>query len=135
MNPRVLAALLAVAVLASAASAAGGSSPRALLLQQASLFKEGKWRAMYATFTPRFRRSCSYTKFATQQGRVRRELGTNFQLQGIRVRRETATRAIVAYRFVRNGKTIAAVTLRDRDVYTRIGSSWYDELDRVSACA
>ena len=135
MTSRVLAALLAVALLASAASAAGGSSPSARLQQQASLFKQGKWRAMYATFTPRFRRSCSYAKFATQQRRVRRELGTNFQLQGIRVRRATATRAIVAYRFVRNGKTIAAITLRDRDVYTRIGPSWYDELDRVSACA
>jgi len=30
--------------------------------------------------------------------------------------------------------TVAQVTLGNRDVYTKIRSRWYDELDRVSAC-
>ena len=61
-------------------------------------------------------------------------LGTNFELRGIQVRMETPRRAIVAYRFVKNGQTIASVTFRHRDVYAKIGARWYDELDRVSAC-
>jgi hypothetical protein len=89
---------------------------------------------MYATYTSRFRRSCPYSRFVANQRAARRSLGTRFSLTGIQVRMETATRAIVAYRFVRDGRTIGQVRLRDRDVYTRIGSRWYDELDRVSTC-
>ncbi len=130
----VLAVVLAAPATVSGSSSSTTTDVRAVLLKQSQLFKQGKWRAMYATYTPRFRRSCPYPTFVSQQREARRLVGTNFQLRGIRVRVETARRAIVAYSFVRNGKTIASVTLKDRDVYTRIGSRWYDELDRVSAC-
>ncbi len=130
----VLAVALAAPATVSGASSGAAADVRAVLLEQSQLFKQGKWRAMYATYTPRFRRSCPYSKFVSQQREGRRILGMNFQLRGIRVRVETARRAIAAYSFVRNGKTIASVAFRDRDVYTRIGSRWYDELDRVSAC-
>jgi hypothetical protein len=133
MSLRILIAVLVVALLAPAASAQR-STPRATILQQVSLFKQAKWRAMFATYTPRARRICSYSRFVAVQRENRRLLGTNFQLSGIRVRNETATRAIVAYRFVRNGRTLAEVTFRHRDVYTKIGSRWFDELDRVSGC-
>ena len=130
---RVVAALLAVAALAPIASAQG-TSPRATLLQQAAQVKQAKWRAMYATYTPRFRRSCPYSRFVQNGRQTRSILGTNFELRGIQVRMETPRRAIVAYRFVKNGQTIASVTFRHRDVYAKIGARWYDELDRVSAC-
>ncbi len=131
-------ALAALAVVlaapASVASTSQAAEVRAVLVKQAGLLKEGRWRAMYATYTPRFRRSCPYAKFVSQSRQTRQILGPNFKLQGISVRAETATRAIVAYRFVRDGRTIAQVTLKHRDVYVKIGSRWYDELDRVSAC-
>jgi hypothetical protein len=134
MAVRILIAVLALALVAPAASAPSASTPRATILQQVSLFKQGKWRAMYATYTPRFRRSCSYAKFVQAQRQVRGILGTNFELRGIQVRYETGRRAVIAYTFVRNGQTIGRVTFRNRDVYAKIGSRWYDELDRVSTC-
>jgi hypothetical protein len=133
MSLRVAVAVLALAVLAPLASAQG-TSPRATLLQQATQVKQAKWRAMYGTYTPRFRRSCSYPRFVQNSRQVRRILGPNFQVRGIQVRMETARRAIVAYRFVRDGRTVASVTFGHRDVYVKSGPRWYDELDRVSAC-
>lgn len=125
MTLRLFLAGLVVALLAPAALAQG-STPKATITQQASLFKQGKWKALYATYTPRFRRACPYSRFVTGQRRARSVLGTNFQLAGIRVRMETRTRAVVAYRFVRNGQTIANVTFSHRDLYVKIGSRWYD---------
>ena len=128
-------ALVVVALGLLASPALGqGTSPRATLLQQATQVKQARWRAMYATYTPRFRRSCPYSKFVQNARQTRRILGTNFQLRGIQARLESARRAIVAYRFVVNGRTVAAMTFQHRDVYVKIGSRWYDELDRVSAC-
>jgi hypothetical protein len=129
----VILAGLAVALLAPVASAQR-STPRATILQQAALLKQEKWRAMYATYTPRFRRSCPYARFLRNARETRRALGPNFELRQIQTRLETASRAIVAYSFVRNGRTLARVTFAHRDVYRKIGSRWYDELDRLSAC-
>lgn len=129
----VLLALLAPSAV-TGASTQRAQDPKTTLLKQAALMKQAKWREMYATYTPRFRRNCPYAKFVAQARQTRQILGTRFQLRGIQVRLETASRAIIAYRFVRDGRTIAAVTLKHRDVYRLIGSRWYDELDRVSAC-
>ena len=133
MTLRFVIAAAAVALLAPVALAQS-STPKGTLIQQASLFKQGKWRAMYATYTPRYRRACPYARFVAMQRQARRLVGTNFRIQGVQVRRETSSRAIVAYRFVRGASTIARVSFLDRDVYTRIGSRWYDELDRTSFC-
>jgi hypothetical protein len=130
---RAVTAVFLVAFLAPIASAQG-TSPRATLLQQATQMKQAKWRAMYATYTPRFRRACPYSRFVQASRQTRTILGTNFQIRGIQVRIETPRRAIVAYTFVGNGQAIARVTFRHRDVYVKSGSRWYDELDRVSAC-
>ena len=133
--------VIAVAVAALAAPAAvSGAAPgeptavRTMLLRQATLLKQAKWREMYAMYTQRFRRSCPYARFVRQGRQTRQLLGTRFQLRGIQVRVETPMRAIVAYRFVRDGQTLAAVAFRHRDVYTKIRGRWLDELDRVSAC-
>ena len=129
----VVVSLIAVAVLVPVASAQR-ATPRATLLQQASLLKQAKWRAMYATYTARFRRNCPYARFVRNGQQTRQAIGTSFQLRDIRVRFETQTRAIVAYSFVRNGRTLARVTFRHRDVYAKIGPRWFDQLDRVSTC-
>ena len=132
MTLRAVIVVLTIALLAPVASAQR-ATPRATILQQTSLLKQGKWRAMYATFTPRFRRSCPYSTFAAQGRELRRSLG-NYQLRDIRVRNETATRAILAYSFVRNGRTLGRITFSHRDVYVKIGGRWLDERDRVTAC-
>jgi hypothetical protein len=137
MALRVVLALAVLALLAPPAVSGAqqqGQNPRATILRQVALFKQANWRAMYATYTPRFRRSCPYARFVRNSRQTRGVLGRNFELRGIRVRLESARRALLAYRFVRNGRTIAEVTFRHRDVYVRIGSRWFDELDRVSAC-
>jgi hypothetical protein len=133
MTLRVLIAILVLTLLVPVASAQR-TTARATLLQQATHVKQAKWRAMYATYTPRFRRSCPYARFVQNGRQIRRILGTDFQVRGIQVRMETARRAVLAYRFVRGGRTIATVTFRHRDVYVKSSSRWYDELDRVSAC-
>jgi len=139
MTLRVIGIAAALFALSAPATASVSFPPqeakvKAVLVNQATLFKQGRWRAMYATYTPRFRRNCSYTRFVAQQRQTRRILGTRFTLQITRIRVESTTRAIAAYRFVKNGRVVAQVTLRNRDVYTRIRSRWYDELDRVSSC-
>jgi hypothetical protein len=133
MTLRVGLAVLA-AILLVPAALAQSATPKATINQQATLLKQAKWRAMYATYTARFKRSCPYSRFVTGSRQTRSVLGSNFQLRDIRVRMETPRRALVAYRFVKSGRTVATVTFAHRDVYVKIGSRWYDELDVVSNC-
>jgi hypothetical protein len=138
MAVRVVLALAVLALLAppavSGAHEQRAQHPRTTLLRQASLLKQAKWREMYATYTARFRRSCPYPTFVRNSRRTRQLLGPEFELRGIRVRMETASRALLAYTFARGRRTIATVTFQHRDVYVLIGSRWFDELDRVSTC-
>jgi hypothetical protein len=123
-----------IAVAAVPIASAQGTTPRATLLQQAQLLKQAKWRAMYATLTPGFRRACPYARFVQNSRQTRQALGANFQVRNIQVRNETPTRAIVAYMFFKDGRAIARVTLAHRDVYVKLRGRWYDQLDRVSGC-
>jgi hypothetical protein len=138
MALRVTLAIAVLALLAppavSGAHEQGAQDPRATIRLQASLLKQAKWREMYATYTPRFRRSCTYARFVRNGRQTRQILGPEFELRGIRVRMETRTRALLAYTFARGRRTLARVTFQHRDVYVRIGSRWFDELDRVSTC-
>jgi hypothetical protein len=136
---RVLALSLVAAVLIAPAGFARASSPqgevRAALLHQARLFKKQRWRALYTqTTTARLRAACPYARFVRAQRLNYAILGRNFQLRGIRVRVLAPTRAIVAYTFARNGASIVRVSLRDRDLYVKVGRRWLDETDRVSDC-
>jgi hypothetical protein len=117
-----------------ASQSSDAAEVRAVLLRQSDLSKQGRWRAMYKTYTPRFRERCPFARFVADQRAVRKELGTRFSLRGIRVR-VRGGQATVAYKAVApNGRTLGGVTLADGDRYTRIGGRWYDEYDRVSAC-
>jgi hypothetical protein len=133
MTLRVGLAVL-VAVLLVPVALAQSATPKAAINQQAALLKQAKWRAMYATYTARFKRACPYQRFVVGQKQTRSILGSNFQLRDIRVRMETPRRALVAYRFVKGGRTVATVTFAHRDTYVKIGSRWFDELDIVSNC-
>jgi hypothetical protein len=117
-----------------ASSATDASEVRAVFDQQTRLFKQGRWQAMYRLYTPRYRARCPFARFVDDQRSVRRMLGTRFSFRGFRVR-VRGTRATIAYRAVTSsGRTIAAVTFADGDLYVRLGGRWYDEYDPVSEC-
>jgi hypothetical protein len=108
---------------------------KATVLQQARLQNEGRFRAMYALFTPKFRANCPFARFAQIALAHRRAWGVGFRVENIRVRFQSPTTALVASRFVRrNGQTIGVATFRTGDVYVKIGPQWYDEYDRVTHC-
>jgi hypothetical protein len=132
---------LSLALFAAAPTFGGAAAPpdatavRSVLLRQASLLKQGKWRAMYATYTPRFRTRCPYALFVRGSQQTRRFLGPNFRVDRIVVRVQPGgRRALAGYRFLRNGRAIVTVRLSDGDAYAKIGSRWLDDYDRVSAC-
>jgi hypothetical protein len=130
-----LAVMLAVPAVVSAAAPSDTAAVRSVLLRQAALMKQGKWRQMYATYTPRFRGRCPYARFVRGGQQTRRILGPNFRLDQIQIRLGPGgRRALAAYRFVRNGRPLVAVRFSDGDTYVKIGNRWFDELDRVSAC-
>jgi hypothetical protein len=130
-----LALLLAVPALGGAAAPSDATAVRAVLLRQASLMKQGKWRQMYATFTPRYRARCPFATFVRHGQQSRVLLGSSFRVDRIQVRvRPGGRQALAAYRFVRNGRPLAAVRFSHGDVYAKIGNRWFDEFDRVSSC-
>jgi hypothetical protein len=117
-----------------ASSATDAAEVRAVVDRQTRLFKQGRWQALYRLYTPRYRARCPFARFVDDLRSVRRELGTRFSFRDVRVR-VRGTRATIAYRAVTSsGRTVAAVTFADGDVYVRLGGRWYDEYDPVSAC-
>lgn len=136
MRALLLAAVLAlVLVIPSVAGARGGEDVkalRALLQQQTTLLKQGKFRAMYALTTRRFRNRCRYARFVRSQRADRRRLGPTAQVDRIQVRFLTARRAIVAYRFLKRGRPFVWVRFSRRDLHAKVGSRWYDEYDRIA---
>jgi hypothetical protein len=125
---------IAAAGSGQASSATDAAEVRAVFDQQTRLFKQGRWKAMYRLYTPRYRARCPFARFVDDQRSVRRELGTRFSFRDVRVR-VRGTRATIAYRGVTSsGRTVATVTFADGDIYVRLGGRWYDEYDPVSEC-
>jgi hypothetical protein len=130
-----LAVVLVVPAVGGAAAPSDTTAVRSVLLSQASLMKQGRWRQMYATYTPRYRARCPYSQFVQNGRQSRALLGPNFRLDRIQVRiRPGGRQALVSYRFVRNGRPLATVRFDHGDLYAKIGNRWFDEFDRVSAC-
>jgi hypothetical protein len=130
-----LALILMLAVPAGAADL-GATSPRAAILKQAQLFRQGKFRIKYrTTYTANFRARCPYSRYVADQRYGRRIMGPNFRLRDIRVRFQPPAQALVAYKYVSgDGKRAVTVTFRDGDLYVKQGSFWFDEYDRVTTC-
>ena len=114
----------------------GPTTPRAAILYQAKLFREGKFRVKYlTTYTANFRARCSYARYLADQRYGRRIMGPRFTLRDVRVRLRSPTRALLAYRYVSgDGRWVVAVTFKDGDVYVKQGRFWYDEHDNVTHC-
>jgi hypothetical protein len=134
-----IAVMLVVALLLVAPAAAtpqsGADGAKAVLITQARLFAQGKFRVMYeSTYTPNYRARCPWRTFQQGQSGLRRYLGVRFTVRDVRARILSARQALLAYRFVRaNGQTALVVTFRQHDLYAKIGNRWYDERDR-SGC-
>lgn len=130
----VLVCLLALGVPAFA-DAAGGKDVRAiraLLQQRLTLLKQGKFRQVYALSTPAFRRGCAYPRFLRRARELRRRLGPTAVVDRIRVDFKTRRRAVVEYRYLKNGKPFMWVRFRKGDVYAKLGTRWYDEYDAIA---
>ena len=130
----VLALVVALA-LPTLAGARGGEDVRAiraLLHQQMTLLKQGKYRAMYARTTQRYRANCRYVKFVAVNRRLRRALGPTALVDRIQVKFLTARRAHVAYRFLKNRRPYRWVTFSRRDEYLKVGRRWFDDYDRIA---
>lgn len=133
---RALVLAVAVVLITPALGGARGGPDvralRALVHQQLTLVKAGRFRAAYALTTPGFRARCPYVKFVRKGRETRRRLGPTAQVDRILVQFSTRRRALVQYRFLKNRTPFVRVRFRDRDRYTKIGSRWYDEYDRVA---
>jgi hypothetical protein len=133
---RALALALVVALaLPTLAGARGGEDVkaiRALLHQQMTLLKQGKYRAMYARTTQRYRANCRYVKFVAVNRRLRRALGPTALIDRIQVKFLTDKRAHVAYRFLKNRRPYRWVRFSRQDAYTKVVRRWFDDYDNLA---
>jgi hypothetical protein len=133
---RVVVLVLVVALAMPAIAGARGGEDvraiRALLQQRMTLLKQGKYRAMYALTTQRYRANCRYVKFVAVNRKLRRALGRTALVDRIRVKFLAARRAHVAYRFLKNRRPYRWVGFNRRDAYTKVGRRWFDDYDGLA---
>jgi hypothetical protein len=139
VRPAIAAALLLVCVASAAAAprpVRGGADHVAitkLLQRQTAHFNAGRWQALWLTYTPRFRRGCSYRLWRREQQALRRAIGARIKVRGIRVR-VTRRRAAVSYTLLLGDRGIVVVRPQQPDLYVRIGRRWLDEGDGITTC-
>ena len=131
----VVLALVAALALPAIAGARGGEDVRAiraLMQQRMTLLKQGKYRAMYALTTQRYRANCRYVKFVAVNRRLRRALGPTALVDRIQVKFLAARRAHVAYRYLKNRRPYRWVGFSRRDAYAKVGRRWFDDYDQLA---
>jgi hypothetical protein len=136
----VRAAVVVFGVLVLAVPSVGGAGGgedvkalRALLQKQLTLTKQGQFRVMYRTTTTRrFRVRCPYRRFARRALAAQAALGRTAQVDRILARFLSQRRALLSYRFLKNGRPVGRVRFSDRDLYAKVGSRWYDDHDRLA---
>jgi hypothetical protein len=133
--------LVATALAAPAASARPAASDSdattvaALLRRQTTLFNAARWRALWATFTPRFRGRCAYRLWLAEQRALKQLLGGGkLAARNIRVR-VSGRRAYASYVLVLGRAGRSVVKPPKLDLYVKVGSRWLDEGDRVTTCS
>ena len=133
----VLLAILIALALPTLAGARGGADVRAiraLLHQEMTLLKQGKYRSMYFLTTQRYRANCPYVRFVAKKRALRKALGPTALVDRIQVKFLAANRAHVAYRFLKNRRPSRWVAFSRRDAHTNVGRRWLDDYDRL-ACS
>ena len=130
----VLAFVLALSLPAFGGARGGADvrAIRALLHKQLTLVQQGKFRQLYALTTAALRRRCPYARFVRGAREVRRAIGPNSNVDRILVDFKANRRAVVQYRFLKNRKPFIRVRFSDGDLYTKLGTRWYDEYDAVT---
>ena len=136
--PAVAVALaLAFAAGASDAPARGAASDATvvakLLRTQTGHFNAGRWRALWRTYTPKFRRGCSYTLWLREQRAAQALVGARLSVRSIRVR-VSGRRALVSYVMVLGDRGYSVVKPPRADLYVKIGRRWLDEGDQITLC-
>jgi hypothetical protein len=116
----------------SSTSASEAPKVRAVLLYQVGLFNQARWRALWRTYTPRVHSRCSYSRFVAGMKPIRAAVG-RVALRNLAIR-VTGQRASVVYLIVGHGKVVGGATVRNPDVYTRIGGRWFDDIDADGRC-
>jgi hypothetical protein len=128
-------ALVVALVVPTLAGARGGADVRAIravLHQQMTLLKQGKYRSMYALTTQRYRANCPYVKFVATNRALRQKLGPTALVDRIQVKFLAAKQAQVAYRFLKNRRPYLWVRFGQRDTYTKVGRRWFDDYDGIA---
>ena len=125
--------LLALGALAAAltlpASAAAPTTPGATLKLEIALLKAGKWQQLYQLYTAKFRQMCPYAKWVAQGKAVQ----DDFKPVTLKITKTAITgkRALLDYQFLISGKV---VNKTKGDLFVKVGSGWYDEVDKVTSC-
>jgi len=135
----VICSCLALASLASQAavgrsnaSASEATKVRAQLLYEVGLFNQARWQQLWQTYTPRVRRGCSYRRFVAGMKSIRAHYGrATVRNVAVRVRGQ---RASVVYQIIAHGKIAGGATARNPDIFARIGSRWFDDVDADGLC-
>ena len=134
----VLVAACALAPAATARPAAPHSDATtvaALLRRQTTLWNAARWRALWATFTPRFRGRCQYRLWLDEQRAMKQLLaGGKLSVRSIRVR-VNGRRAHASYVLVLGRVGRSVVKPPKLDLYVKVGSRWLDEGDRITTCS
>ena len=133
----LLVAALAVAAFAATASpAATPPDARAvatLLRQQTAHFNAGRWRQLWATYTPRFHRTCSYRLWLREQRATKAFVGGRVAVRAVRVRLTSRSRAR-ELRLLLGRQGYAVVRPPRDDLYVKIRGRWRDEGDQITTC-
>lgn len=130
---------LALAGLASQAavgesetSTSEAAKVRAQLLYEVGLFNQARWQQLWQTYTPRVRRGCSYPRFVAGMKSIRAHYGrATVRNVAVRVRGQ---RASVLYQIIAHGKVAGGATAKNPDIFARIGSRWFDDVDPDGLC-
>jgi hypothetical protein len=120
------------AVGGSNASASEATKVRAQLLYEVGLFNQARWQQLWRAYTPRVRRGCSYGRFVAEMKSIRAHYGRlSVRNVAVRVR---GHRASVVYQIIGHGKVVGAAKPGDPDIFARIGSRWFDDVDADGLC-
>ena len=125
----LLALAASAAALAFPAAAAAPGTPKGTLTLEVSYLKAGQFQKVYALYTSKFHTMCPYAKWLVQAKKAQ----PTFKQLTLRVIKQTITgkRALLDYQFVAGSKV--ANTTRG-DLFVKIGTGWYDEVDAVTTC-
>jgi hypothetical protein len=135
----VICSCLALAGLATQAAVGGSDAStseaakvRAQLLYEVGLFNQARWQQLWQTYTPRVRRGCSYRGFVAGMKSIRAHYGrATVRNVTVRVRGQ---RASVLYQIIAHGKVAGGATAKNPDIFARIGSRWFDDVDPDGLC-